>query len=84
MTTPCDSNAPELAAAINTAASLMAKGKSIEEIEMLAILFNTLSDTLFAIALIEKKQRRLCEEREKRCKEFCDKYCEGLRGDNPP
>jgi hypothetical protein len=55
----------ELAAIINTAASLLAKGKTREEIEMLAIAFDLLSDTLFAIALIEKKQRQICEEFQK-------------------
>ncbi|MCL1902933.1 MAG: hypothetical protein FWF94_00760 [Oscillospiraceae bacterium] len=56
----CDS--AELAAAINAAASIMAKGKSVEEIEMLAVLFDLLSDTLFAIAVIEKKKARLRQD----------------------
>jgi hypothetical protein len=54
-------NSAELAAAINVAASILAKDKKVEEIEMLAVLFDLLSDTLFAIALIEKKQARLRE-----------------------
>ncbi|MCL1788802.1 MAG: hypothetical protein FWG33_00405 [Oscillospiraceae bacterium] len=68
MINSCDScDSAELAAAVNAAASIMAKGKSVEEIEMLAVLFDLLSDTLFAIAVIQKKQNRLREEREKRC-----------------
>jgi len=67
----CNSDSAELAAAINAMASIMAKDKSIEEIEMLAIAFDLLSDTLFAIALIQKKQDRLHE-----------KCCEKLRRDD--
>ncbi|MCL2071673.1 MAG: hypothetical protein FWH07_05500 [Oscillospiraceae bacterium] len=59
----CNSDSAELAAAINAMASMMAKGKSVEEIEMAAILFDMLSDTLFAIALLEKKQHKLRELR---------------------
>ncbi|MCL1831360.1 MAG: hypothetical protein FWG45_00440 [Oscillospiraceae bacterium] len=68
----CDCNAAELAAIVNNIASLMAKDKRVEEIEMLAVLFDLLSDTLFAIAVIEKKQQRVRDERERRCKEYCE------------
>lgn len=62
-------NTAELAATVNTLASLMAKGKSIEEIEMTAILFDMISDTLFAIALIEKKREQLQNRRNTKPKE---------------
>ncbi|MCL1867186.1 MAG: hypothetical protein FWF82_07240 [Oscillospiraceae bacterium] len=52
-------NPAELAALINTAASAMCRNKCADEIEMMAILFDLLSDTLFAIAVIEKKQEKL-------------------------
>jgi hypothetical protein len=52
-------NAADLAAIINNIASIMARDKTVEEIEMLAVLFDLLSDTLFAIAIIEKKQSHL-------------------------
>jgi len=58
----CDMNPAELAAMINTFASVMAKDKKHEEVEMLAVLFDLLSDTLFAIAVIERKQERLCRK----------------------
>ncbi|MCL2036568.1 MAG: hypothetical protein FWG83_04175 [Oscillospiraceae bacterium] len=59
-------NAPELAATINTLASLLAKGKTVEEIELLALQFEILTHTLFKIAHIQRKQEhleRLCREK---------------------
>ena len=56
-------NTAETVAAINVAASMMTKGKSVEEIEMLAIRFRLLSDTLASIAIIEKKQHQICAEK---------------------
>ena len=70
----CKSDSAELAAAINAMASIMSKDKSVEEIEMMAIMFDLLSDTLFAIAVIKKKQDRLREK-------FCPKN-EKLSGDD--
>ena len=58
-------NAAELAAMINVTASILAKDKTVAEIEKLAVLFDMLSDTLFAIAIVQKKQDKICEEREK-------------------
>ena len=60
----CNCDSAELAAAVNAAASIWARGRSIEEIEMLAILFDMLSDTLFAIALLQKKQEHLRRRRD--------------------
>ena len=53
----CDS--AEIAAMVNAAASMLAKGKSLEEIELMAIVSDMFSDTLFAIARIEKKREHL-------------------------
>jgi hypothetical protein len=52
-------NAAELAGIINSVASLWARDKNIDEIEIMAFLFDMLSDTLWAIAKIEKHQDRL-------------------------
>jgi len=54
-----DINAAKLAAIVNSAASMWAKDKNIDEIEIMAFLFDMLSDTLWAIARIEKHQERL-------------------------
>lgn len=57
-------DAAELAAAVNAVASMAAKGKSVEEIELMAVLFDLLSDTLSAIAEIEDKRGKLRERRD--------------------
>jgi hypothetical protein len=57
-------NASELAAAINAAASLLADGKSVDEIEIYAHLFNMFADTLYHIARISRKQEHLRKSRE--------------------
>ncbi|MCL2633904.1 MAG: hypothetical protein FWD34_05245 [Oscillospiraceae bacterium] len=68
MINSCNSfDSAELAAAINAVASMMAKDKCIEEIEIMALAFDMLSDTLFAIALMQKKQERLREHCEREC-----------------
>jgi hypothetical protein len=56
----CKSNPAELAALFNAFASIMADGKSHEEIEIMAFAFDMLSDTLFSIARIQKHKERLC------------------------
>jgi hypothetical protein len=58
----CNNSSAELAAAINTAASLMAKGKSVDEIEIMAIMFDMLSDTLFSIARIQRHCEKIQEQ----------------------
>ena len=58
----CNHKASELAAAINFAASVMSKGKSHEEVEIMAIAFDMLSDTLFSIARIARHQERICRK----------------------
>jgi hypothetical protein len=58
----CDS--AELAAAVNATASILAKDKSVEEIEILAHVFDMFSDTLFHIARIQRKQEHLRKSRD--------------------
>jgi len=65
-------DATELAAAINAAASIMAKGKLTEEVEMLAILAHMLGETLHSIVRVERMQRRLNDERERIRRERMD------------
>jgi hypothetical protein len=62
----CDS--AQLAALVNTAASALAKGKTLEELDTLAILSRMFADTLHAIAKIERHHaflRQLERERER-------------------
>jgi uncharacterized protein (DUF934 family) len=60
-------NSAKLAAAINAAASIIAKDKSVDEIELIAIIFDMFSDTLFSIARIQKHQERLRRDDAKDC-----------------
>ncbi|MCL1881638.1 MAG: hypothetical protein FWF76_05615 [Oscillospiraceae bacterium] len=70
---------PELAAMLNTAAAMLCKGKSVEEIEVLASLFQMFTETIHAIARVERRRFHLREFHERKCREreaFCKDYCE--------
>ena len=62
----------ELAALINSAASILAKDRCTEEIEFMAIALDMLSDTLFSIAHMQKKQEHIC----RRCEEQRERQIE--------
>lgn len=61
----CNSDPADLAAAINVAVSAMAKGKNVDELEIMAHLFCMVSDTFRAIAKTKRHQERLCQNNNK-------------------
>jgi hypothetical protein len=73
----CDS--AEIAAAVNMAASALAKGKTLEELELLATFAHMFSETLHAIARVERRREQLRRAQEAQAAQAAQK----LRN-NPP
>ena len=54
-------NPGELTASITASANLIAKGLSEEELNLLAVIFTQLSDTLTTIATVRALNKEICE-----------------------